>query len=253
MLRIASLVVVLLVIFIFYEYKTKQFYQSIPTMILSDAIRNAKTGDLLFTKQHYGFPTFSLTMLSLGALQFAVTKIPYSHVAIIIKHADIPEEYRLLWNISDNSADTSDTYVYSSESSDHYDIITGQSKQGTSMRDLSSYIQTYNGKVVHMPALEPVTEEGMRNMCAFMHNHRYRLFNKNMFRYFNLGPKIWENVYNPAESLCTETCAESLKKLGTLDVFRDSGGLNSSTTGLLEIYNTALQSNRYAGPYLINV
>jgi hypothetical protein len=230
---------VLLIKFIYHECKTHTYYANINSISVEDYLVKAKTGDILFTEWNYIRPKFMFTRYVINMIHFHMKKIPFSHVAVIIHHEDIPESYRRLWHLT--SPPTSGVYVYSSEATEYYDHITQTIKEGPSLRSAEDYIRTYNG-VVTVLARAPDIPAPLDRACAHMHAHRRRLFNRNILRYFNVGMKTWENAYDPARSLCVETCFEFLKKM---DKSSNIALVASADADLLDILQFAEASGNY--------
>jgi len=188
-------------------------------------------------------------MYVMNLIQTLATKIPFSHVAVILRYSDIPQEYREKWNLNEKEDKEDRIYVYSSEGGENYDLITKKMKEGNSLRYAEDYMKNYNGLITCIPVSGNVSHTtnitgNISKVCEYMHKHRNRLFNRNLLRYFNLGLKTWENTYDPAKCLCVETCYEFLKKLGMIRSF-DLSNDHSTNMGLLEILQEAQASDMY--------
>jgi hypothetical protein len=178
-------------------------------------------------------------MYLLTMVQTLVTSAPFTHIAVIIRYNDIPQEYREKWNIYEKE---DKVYIYSSEATENHDFITKKTKEGNSLRYAEEYMKSYNGIITCLPVrLNARDVMNMPKACKYMHKHRNRLFNRNVIRYFNIATKMWNNVYNPVRSLCTETSYMFLKKLGIVPL-PDNYQTN---TGFLEILHAAQNSNLY--------
>ena len=215
--RLLALIICIIIFVIYYEYKNVSYYRNIPICNIDEYLRTAKTGDILFTKWNYVRPKIKYDLYTLNLIQTITTKIPFSHIAVLIRYSDIPQQYRDLWNLKEEK---DKVYVYSSEGKENFDLITKKIKEGNSLRCAEDYMKKYNGIITCMSVLDNslINDGNITNVCEYMHKHRNRLFNRNFLRYFNLKPKIWENTYNPAKALCVETCYDFLKKLALYDV-----------------------------------
>lgn len=240
---IPAILTILVILVIYYEFGRYKCYSNMKEVSINKYLESAQTGDIIFTQQKYGFPKFAPHMYGLSAIQYIATDIPFTHVVTIVRGSDIPEPYKSLWRVQDSAI-----LVYSSEATACDDVITGTKKEGTSLRDARSYLYSYTGNIVVLRVRAKFCAKtymgacarAYARACAYMHSNRNRLFNRNIFRYFNIELGIWKNTYNPVRSLCTEICYELLKKLGSI-----SSELHGPNVGLRSLLEATEQSGNY--------
>jgi hypothetical protein len=231
-------VLILVLVHVISNIRINAFYTAIPNSTTLDSyLREARTGDIIFAHQSYTSPRFVPHMHGLGILQFVLTGLPFTHVAVILRRDAIPDLYAKSWGIESDDAST--LYVYSSESGVVHDLVTNTIKEGTVLQRAQPYLSSYNGKISCVRcAIQP---ESINSVCEYIQVYRNRGFNRNLIRYANIAFHAWDNAYDPAKSLCTETCSNVLKNMFP-HVFDD---IEYTNIGLREIYDRALSSGVY--------